>query len=93
MALLEEDAAMMDELHSSVEDAYEGGAVLDGGKGSAENSPWSIGLDRYLSWNVLKMEPYPQGYTSRECATLKLPVSSTVKIIINFMIEIRVMNT
>ena len=46
-----------------------------------------------LSWDVLKMGPYPHGYTSRECAGFKLPVTSTVKITIHFMIEIRVMST
>ena len=39
------------------------------------------------------MGPYPHGYTNRECAAFKLPVTSTVKIKINFMSEIRVMSS
>ena len=46
-----------------------------------------------VSWDVLRRYSYPLGYILKECAGFKLPVSSTIKITINFMIEIRVMHT
>jgi hypothetical protein len=41
----------------------------------------------------LKRHRYPPDYTWRECAGFIHPASSTVKITVNFVIEIRVMNT